>query len=407
MSRFLRSRAAGSLGALIGPALMTLILLPLSLGHATDYVFLYLALVAILAVTSGLVSALLAAGVSFLLVDYFFVPPIHTFTIAGEADLLTLLVFFGAAGLVSTLGSRRRAAQLRAEALSSALRAANQDLQRLNVEQSRAAATALQLAQTRQQVLLLTESDRLRRELLASVSHELRTPLASLLTGTTALMAFDDLDPRVRRRLTALEGEERRLSRLVSDLLDMARIEGHALDLRLRELDLTEAVAAAVERSRYTHPDREIRTAGSGTPLEVMADWDRLGQILDNLIANAHRHGDAGTPIEISVVRGLRGMAVTHVTDHGPGVPPELRETIFERFVRGPSMSNEPAGIGLGLAIVRGLVEAQAGRVWLEDGDSGRFAFSLPLAERATSPDGGGDVHIDVNHRGDDLPQRQ
>jgi signal transduction histidine kinase len=69
-------------------------------------------------------------------------------------------------------------------------------------------------------------------------------------------------------------------------------------------------------------------------------------------------------------------------------------------------MSTEPAGIGLGLAIVRGLVEAQAGRVWLEDGDSGRFAFSLPLAEEAASPGGGGGVHIDVNQL-DDLPQRR
>jgi K+-sensing histidine kinase KdpD len=400
-------RLLGYAASVVAPIAVTLALLSLSGGVSRDYIFIYLAVVAILAVLSGLVPALLAAAASFLLVDWFFVLPLHTLTIADQTDVINLLVFFGTAGLVGGLGSRRRAAQLRAEALGSDLRAANQDLERLNLEQSRAAATALQLAQTRQQVLLLTESDRLRRELLASVSHELRTPLASLLTGTTALMALDDLDPRVRRRLTALEGEERRLSRLVSDLLDMARIEGHTLDLRLRDLDLTEAVAAAVERSRYTHPDREIRTARSGPPLEVVADWDRLGQILDNLIANAHRHGDAGMPIEISVVRGLRGMAVTRVLDEGPGVPPELRDTIFERFVRGPSSSNEPAGIGLGLAIVRGLVEAQAGRVWLEDGDSGRFAFSLPLAERVASPDGGEDAHVDVNTRPDGPAQHR
>jgi K+-sensing histidine kinase KdpD len=400
-------RLLGYAASVVAPIAVTLALLSLSGGVSRDYIFIYLAVVAILAVLSGLVPALLAAAASFLLVDWFFVLPLHTLTIADQTDVVNLLVFFGTAGLVGGLGSRRRRTQLKAEALSGQLRRANLDLERLNLEQSRAAATALQLAQTRQQVLLLTESDRLRRELLASVSHELRTPLASLLTGTTALMALDDLDPRVRRRLTALEGEERRLSRLVSDLLDMARIEGHALDLRLRDLDLTEAVAAAVERSRYTHPGREIRTARSGPPLEVVADWDRLGQILDNLIANAHQHGDAGTPIEISVVRGLRGMAVTRVLDEGPGVPPELRDTIFERFVRGPSSSNEPAGIGLGLAIVRGLVEAQAGRVWLEDGDSGRFAFSLPLAERVASPDGGEDAHVDVNTRPDGPAQHR
>jgi two-component system sensor histidine kinase KdpD len=397
----------GLLGGVTGPALLTLALLPLNLNHATDYVFLYLALVAVLALIGGLGSALLAAGASFLLVDYFFVPPIHTFTFASEADLVTLVVFFGAAGLVGSLGSRRRAAQFRAEALASALKTANQELERLNVEQAEAAATALHLAQSEQHVRLLMETDRLRRELLASVSHELRTPLASLLTGTTAIMAFDDLDPRVRRRLTALEGEERRLSRLVSDLLDMARIEGQALDLQLRDIDLSEAVIAAVQRTRDTNPDREITTAGTESPLEVVADWDRLAQILDNLIANADRHAAAGTPIEITAKRGLRGMSVTHVVDRGPGVPAELRDTIFERFVRGPAVSNGPAGIGLGLAIVRGLVEAQAGRVWLEDGDGGNFAFSLPLAEGPPSSAGDEDVHIDIGEHPDDLPPRR
>ena len=391
-------------GGLLGPVALTVLLLPFGLSHATSYVLLYLGVVAVLGVTLGLSSALLAAGSSFLLVDYFFVPPIHTFTIADETDLVTLLVFFATAGVVGTLGSRRRATQLRAEALAGDLRRANAELERLNREQAEAAVTAVRLAQSEQQVRVLQETESLRRELLASVSHELRTPLASLLTGTTAILSMHDLDPTVRRRLTLLEGEERRLTRLVADMLDLARIEGHALELRLRDLDLGEAIHAAVERHRISFPKRDIVTEpDSDGPLEVVADWDRLAQVLDNLIGNAERHAPVGTAIRLTVASGRRGMAVVNVIDEGPGVPPELRERIFDRFVRAAPDTTDAGGVGLGLAIVRGLVEAQAGRVWLEQESGGHFAFSLPLADVGSVASE--DVHVDIPKDSDEIAQ--
>jgi signal transduction histidine kinase len=123
--------------------------------------------------------------------------------------------------------------------------------------------------------------------------------------------------------------------------------------------------------------------------LEVHADWDRLGQILDNLLQNADRHAPPGTPIVLEAAPGKRSMVVVRVIDQGPGVEPELRERIFERFVRGQEAATAgdhgapQGGTGLGLAIVRGLVEAHAGRVWVEDpapGEGGCFAFTLPAA---------------------------
>jgi K+-sensing histidine kinase KdpD len=153
----------------VTPILVTLALLPLSGGVSRDYVFIYLAVVAILAVASGLGPALVAAAASFLLVDWFFVPPVHTLTIADQTDVVNLLVFFGTAGLVGGLGSRRRRTQLEAEALSVQLRRANSDLERLNREQAQAAAVAVRLARTEQQVHALEETDRLRAELLANV----------------------------------------------------------------------------------------------------------------------------------------------------------------------------------------------------------------------------------------------
>jgi K+-sensing histidine kinase KdpD len=371
------------------PLALTAVLTHLDTGQSRDYTFLYLAVVAALGLFSGLISSLLAAAVSFLCVDYFFVVPFHTLTISDETDLVNLLVFFGAAGVVGGLSSRRRRAQLQAEALARDLGAANAQLERLNREEADAARTAVRLAQSQQQVRLLEETDRLRRELLQNVSHELRTPLASILTGTTAMLARDDVPAEWRDAAAGIVGEARRLDRLVGDMLDMARIEGGALDLHLEEIEMGEAATAAADRLHRLNPDRVVNVVVDGEPVDVVADWDRVGQMLDNLLVNANRFAPAGTPIEVHVSPGARGSVVTHVVDEGPGVPPAMRERIFERFVgqRGPANGDgQPrlGGTGLGLAIVRGLAEAQAGRVWLDDPmpdqTGARFAFSLPAA---------------------------
>jgi K+-sensing histidine kinase KdpD len=376
----------------------TAALVPLGGGVSRDYVFIYLAVVAVLAVVSGLGAATCAALVSFLLVDYFFVAPVHTLTIADQTDVINLIVFVGTALLVGGLGSRRRRAQLRAEALSVELRHANAELERLNREQAEAAAVAVRLARTEQQVHALEETDRLRAELLANVSHELRTPLGTILTGTTDLLNDGDLAQAARARIRSVVAETQRLGRLVSDMLDLARIEGRALRLDPAEVALRDAVDAAVERLRRTSPDRVV-TIDFDETIEVTADWDRLGQILDNLLRNADLYSPSGSPIRVEAARGKRSMVVTRIIDQGPGIPADQRERIFERFVRSSDDADAHAGgTGLGLAIVRGLVEAHAGRVWVEDprdGEGTRLAFALPAA--GPSAVAGEDVHIDVD----------
>jgi two-component system sensor histidine kinase KdpD len=406
MSLWRGPRSAGvgrsSLGvgaAIAAPIAVTAALVPLGAGTSRDYVFVYLAVVAVLAVLSGLLPALVAAAASFLLVDYFLVQPLHTFTIADETDVVNLLVFFGTAGLVGGLGSRRRRAQLNAEALSRELRRANSDLARLNQEQADAAAVAVRLARTEQQVHVLEETDQLRADLLANVSHEVRTPLATILTGTTALLDDPALANVLRPDVQGIVGETERLARLVSDMLDLGRIEGHALRLQLADVDLHDAIDAAVERLHRLSPARPVTVDVDGS-IEVTADWSRLGQVFDNLLVNADRYAPQGTPIRVEAVRGKRSMVVVRVVDRGPGVPTDQRERIFERFVRSNDESTADAGMstGLGLAIVRGIVEAHAGRVWVEeprDGEGGRFAFALPAAEQSAVA--GEDVDVDVD----------
>jgi two-component system sensor histidine kinase KdpD len=349
-------------------------------GRQRDYIFLYLALVAVAGVLRGLVPALLAAAISFLFVDYFFVPPFHTLTIAGEPDLVNLVVFFGTAGIVGGLASNRRRAYLQSRRLAGQLQDLNAGLTRFNREQAEAAQAALRLARTEQQVALLEQANRDRRDLLANVSHDLRTPIGSILTESTNMLRTQQMNVSVRNRLESIASDARRLNRLVSDMLDMARIEGRALQLTLEPVQVKDAVTAAADRLHHTSPDRPVQATPDDATVTVLADWTRLGQILDNLLANADRAAPTGTPIVVAAAEDGGGLVTIRVIDAGPGVPVEIRNRLFSRFVKG----NDPLrdGTGLGLAITRGLVEAHAGRIVLEDTAQGAsFRFTLPKAE--------------------------
>jgi K+-sensing histidine kinase KdpD len=374
----------GWLSAAAGPAVLTAALLHAG-SDKRNYVFLYLGLVAVLGVLCGLWPALLAAAISFLLVDYFFVPPVGTFTIADEQDIVNLLAFVATAGLVGLLASQRRRALLHAEALTRDLRQTNAELARLHKEQAAAAQSALTLARSQEQIRSLQEVDRARRELLANVSHELRTPLGTILTETTSPVAAVDGMAEADRRFRAIAGEAQRLKALVDDMLDLAVIEAGTLELRFEPLRLGDAVQAAVERLHRTSPDRRVEWDQDAAAMDVLADWGRLLQVLDNLLANADRFGPAGTAIEVAIERDGPGLVAVTVRDRGPGVAPDVRRRLFERFVHGPAEEKaaQQVGTGLGLAIVKGLVEAHAGSVALVDtGQAGAsFRFTLPIAE--------------------------
>jgi K+-sensing histidine kinase KdpD len=372
--------------ALIGPAVLTALLVMVSGADKRDYVFLYLGLVAAVGVARGLWPALLAAAISFAFLDYFFVEPYYTFTISRTHDLLNLVVFLVTASLVGALASRRRRALLESQALARQLREVNAELVHLNKEQAEAAQAALRLARSEQQIRALQEADRLRRELLANVSHELRTPLGTILTESTDPSAARTV-AEAERRLATVAAEARRLEALVNDMLDMARIEGGALDLQLEPLSLDDAIAAATERLHHASPNRAVEWDGPAARVDVLADWGRAGQVLDNLLANADRFAPLDSPITVEVSRDQPGLATIRVIDRGPGVAAELRERVFERFVRGDSKGDQAqSGTGLGLAIVKGLVEAHAGTVALDDSPDGAvFRFTLPLAPKQAS----------------------
>jgi K+-sensing histidine kinase KdpD len=376
-----RLLVVGIVVAMVSPPLLTLVLARLPSSEARAYVFLYLGIVVSLGLLTGLIPALVAAAISSVLADYFFLPPVDSLSLANPSDVLYLVIFFVTGAAVGGVAALRRRSIDEARALSRTLAAANTELERLYLDQAASARTAIRLAQTQQQVSALRDADRIRRELLQNVSHELRTPLASILTGATVLLGRTDLTGPLRDGLTGIVAQSRRLDRLVGDMLDLARIEGHALELRLDPIDVGAAAEAAASRLRQTRPGRTVRVMTEPGPLEAIADWDRIGQVLDNLLVNADRYAPPTLPIEIHVAPGARGTIVTRVVDHGSGVDPSMKDRIFERFVRDDEAGAE--GTGLGLAIVRGIIEAHAGRVWLDDPESGGgavFAFTLPAA---------------------------
>jgi two-component system sensor histidine kinase KdpD len=209
----------------------------------------------------------------------------------------------------------------------------------------------------------LAENEKMRTMLLASLSHDLRTPLASITGAVTSLQQLGDKMPVSDRRdlLSSIEEEAGRLSRFVANLLDMSRIESGALAPRRDFVDVAEVVRAAVARCRKIFPDLTISISLAADLPPIRGDANLLGQVLFNLLDNAHKYGGpAGATIH---ARCEGGEVVVTVTDEGPGVKPADLERIFEKFYRGGRPDGRKAGTGLGLAICKGLVEAMGGAI--------------------------------------------
>lgn len=226
-----------------------------------------------------------------------------------------------------------------------------------------------------------TEQRRLR--LVGDVAHELRTPLTTLdgyLEGLEdGVVAPQPETWQLLRRETA------RLTRLVDDLQDLWRAEARQLPLRTETVDAAAAARDAVERARPAAAARGIEVSLDlvDAPILLRADRDRLAQILDNYLSNALRYTPDGTSVVVRATGGPSDVTFS-VTDAGPGLTPEQRSQVFERFYRiDPSRSRALGGAGIGLAIVRALAEAMDGRAWAtSDGPrtGSTFWVALPLA---------------------------
>ena len=239
-----------------------------------------------------------------------------------------------------------------------------------------------------QGALLQMESERLRNSLLAALSHDLRTPLTSLVGLSESLvLSTPPLAPHQLEMARALSDETVRMSALVANLLDMARIESGHVHLNLQWQALEEVVGSALRSSRPQLLGHVVQTRlASGLPL-VRYDAVLIERVLCNLLENAAKYTPAGSVIAIGAELNGQFLQVT-VYDNGPGLPAGREEAIFEKFTRGERESAKP-GVGLGLAICRAIVGAHGGTMVAGHSPLGGAAlvFTLPLGTPPAMPD--------------------
>jgi two-component system sensor histidine kinase KdpD len=226
------------------------------------------------------------------------------------------------------------------------------------------------------------ESERLRSALLDSVTHEFRTPLTSIKASISSLLTESHLGPEQRQELlTVIDEESDRLNRLVGEAVEMAQLDAHDVRLELRPQQITEVVSAAVEEAGpiIAQNPVEVRIPEQLPAALMDAGW--IIKVLLHLLENAVKYSAEGSPIFISAeVKGDR--LITNVADRGAGIDDLERSLIFDKFYRGQSQRYRVQGTGMGLAIVKAIVEAHGGRISVTSkvGHGSVFSFGLPLA---------------------------
>jgi two-component system, OmpR family, sensor histidine kinase KdpD len=289
--------------------------------------------------SGGRVLGVAIALAAFLLFDWFFLPPYNTLLVQNPLDWVVLVAFLITSFVAAELLYRARA-------------------ERAAVERAEA----------------LREADKLKDALLASLSHDLRTPL------TTIKGLAHELQPLGDERTLIIEEQADRLNRLVTDLLDVARLDGGALPLDI-QVNAADDLLGAVVQHVAGRPDRNRLKVALDDPSSLSLgrfDFVHSLRILANLVDNALKYAPVDTPVDVT--GGLdNGEIVFRVADHGRGIPSEERERIFTPFYRPAGRSADFGSAGLGLSIARRLAEAQSGTLRYSDRQGGGAVFELRL----------------------------
>ncbi len=236
----------------------------------------------------------------------------------------------------------------------------------------------------------LKASERLKEEFIATVSHELRTPLTSVL-GSLGLIVGEvagEVPERVQKLVRIAYHNSERLVRLISDILDIEKMEAGKMGFRFQPLELMPLVRQATEANRaYAEQcGVDMVVTRSPTGVRVNGDADRLSQVLTNLLSNAAKFSHAGDRVEVAVVRH-HGMIRISVTDHGPGIREGFRAQVFEKFAQADaSDTRRKGGTGLGLSIAKLIVEQHGGRIGFTSEPGVRTTFHVDLPEFQAQP---------------------
>ena len=346
-------RAAISIGSVLAASIVSIVVRPLTHAAASP---LFVAAVTASAWLGGLSAGLLATLLAAVALDAVMASTWPSFTLSEEA-MAQLAVFVFVALFVSALDHARRRAESQREELLERERAARADAE---------------------------EANRAKDEFVTIVAHELRTPLTAIVSWSAA-MSDARLGPALASRaLEAIRRNATLQARVIADLVDLSRLGRGRLALQLDAVDLCGVVTAAVEALTVTATSRGIKVVAdlSATCPRVYGDAARLQQVVGNLLGNAIKHSDCGTSVSVTL-DAVGSTARIVVTDEGHGIAPELLPHVFEPYRQGEG--GESSGLGLGLAIVRQLVELHGGRVEAASrgvGHGACFTVWLPAMSR-------------------------
>lgn len=227
----------------------------------------------------------------------------------------------------------------------------------------------------------------LQEQLVGIVGHDLRTPLAAITMSVSMLLRRGGLEPEQARALARVSAAAGRMARIIHDLLDFTRVRnGGPIPVAPRDADLADLVRRAVAELAAVHPDRTLLVAAPEAA-PIVADPDRLGQVVTNLVGNAIQHSPPDARVSVSVARG-EGVLDLEVHNEGPPIPADLLPAIFEPFRRGHRAGPDGGSLGLGLFIVREIVRAHGGAVAVRSaaGDGTTFTVRLPASGDAAWP---------------------
>jgi len=331
----------------------------------------YLPFIAAVAVSTwygGLGAGMVASVLSIFAIDFSFLPPIGKIEFTHSEEVVETIVFVVVALLISATTTALRRARALAEQRAYELAASNAALER-QMEEVKALSERLQ---------------RTREDVLRTVAHDLRNPLHLLVTSTEMLAELEL--PRERREMIVeiTKRAATQMNRLLSDLLDSAQIHAGRLSLQLDSVPLGVLIERAAESARPLADEKgitlDVRVADAMA--RTRADEVRVQQVLGNLVGNALKFTPSGGHITIDAC-AKDGWAIVRVTDNGPGIAREQLPKLFEQFWQ--QRSGDRRGVGLGLGIARGIIEAHGGTIDVTStlGRGTSFVFTLPLATTA------------------------
>jgi K+-sensing histidine kinase KdpD len=355
----------GFLHARINPTTVALVFLLIVLFSATFF---------------GRNPALLASLAAMLCFNYFFLPPFFTWHIADPGNL----VAWGAFTLTAVIAGE----------LSAYARRRADEAERGKLEIGRLYRELQNAFEKASEAQALRRSEKLKSALLDAVTHDLRTPLTSIKASVTTLLESEsghrtiELDAESRNEFLEIINEETdRLNQFIEGMVELAKIEAKSLDLLRNWSEISEIIEAATSRAEDLLKDRRILLKSENELPLVQVDSKALAEVIYTLLDNAAKYSPAGSTIEIDVRRAENEMIEIAVSDEGQGVPSQWREKIFDKFFRVDELKTAgptPKGLGLGLAIAKGIIEAHGGKISVretERGKGAKFVVRVPIGD--------------------------